>query len=430
MQGNGYTLKCTGCGREEHQDHHQVKCPDCGSSALLRAVYRADWNDIRTAPGSSLWDFAGWLPVRNPPEHWKKIETGCFRSEWLGHELGLDRLWIIFSGYWPERGANLVSLSFKQLDAETSAVRIDERDGRVQIASSAGNLGLAIAQRSISRAIPAVVLVPYSSVGDMQVLDAPGRDCLCLVAVEDAVYGDVIALTDWIDRELDDRVCKGGGVYNVATRGGHSVTVLNAFKTIGAIPDHYFQAVGSGTGAIAAWESVQRCNDSERTSRKMRLHLVQNHPFTPMVDAWRQDKQDACYSKDEARQRLAAVKARVLSNNSPPWGIAGGIRESLSDSRGRMYAVTNDEIEHAMELFERLEGCDINPAAGAALAGLIQATREHLVDPGDRIALHITGGGRSKLEQHEEVVPLRPSLVVSRHAPDKALDFIRSFLSG
>jgi len=30
------------------------------------------------------------------------------------------------------------------------------------------------------------------------------------------------------------------------------------FTTIGRIPDFYFQAIGSGTGAIAAWEANLR----------------------------------------------------------------------------------------------------------------------------------------------------------------------------
>ena len=42
-----------------------------------------------------------------------------------------------------------------------------------------------------------------------------------------------------------------GGAKNVARRDGMGTTVLSAVTTIGEIPDAYFQAVGSGTGAIA-----------------------------------------------------------------------------------------------------------------------------------------------------------------------------------
>lgn len=425
-----YKLRCVRCDWETPLDTHQVHCPACGPQALLRAVYQDNWEKLQSSPGHALTDFTPWLPVNRAPPSWSEVRVSCFRGEELGRKLGLENLWVIFSGYWPERDATLVSLSFKQLDAEVSAVRIQERDGRIQLASSAGNLGLAIAQRSISHGNPAVVLIPDKAVHEMRVLGAGSRDCLCLVTVEDAVYGDVIALTNWIQEQLEDRLLKGGAVYNVATRGGHGVTFLNAIKTIGALPDHYFQAVGSGTGAIAAWESVLRYNQSESSGRQTRLHLAQNHPFIPMVEAWRGDKEDASYSTDEARERLSKVKAGVLSNNSPPYSTAGGIKDCLTQSGGRMYSVENHEIEYAMELFEETEGCDINDAAGAALAALIQSVEGKLIDPQDVIALHITGGGGSKLMADQELHPLKPSLVISRGEDQKALEFINSFLSG
>ena len=43
----------------------------------------------------------------------------------------------------------------------------------------------------------------------------------------------------------------------MARRDGMATTVL-AVTHIGRIPDYYFQAVGSGTGAIAAWEANLR----------------------------------------------------------------------------------------------------------------------------------------------------------------------------
>ncbi len=44
----------------------------------------------------------------------------------------------------------------------------------------------------------------------------------------------------------------------MARRDGMGTTVLSATTFIGRIPDYYFQAIGSGTGAIAAWEANLR----------------------------------------------------------------------------------------------------------------------------------------------------------------------------
>jgi len=64
-------------------------------------------------------------------------------------------------------------------------------------------------------------------------------------------------------------------------------TVLSAVTTIGKIPDFYFQAIGSGTGAIAAWEANLRFLEDKRYgSTKMKLMLSQNAPFLPIKEAW------------------------------------------------------------------------------------------------------------------------------------------------
>jgi cysteate synthase len=49
-----------------------------------------------------------------------------------------------------------------------------------------------------------------------------------------------------------------GGVKNIAKRDGLGAVLLKAVSEMGRLPDHYFQAVGSGTGAIGVWEMSER----------------------------------------------------------------------------------------------------------------------------------------------------------------------------
>ncbi|NIR81344.1 MAG: cysteate synthase, partial [Gemmatimonadetes bacterium] len=74
-----------------------------------------------------------------------------------------------------------------------------------------------------------------------------------------------------------------GGVRNVARRDGMSTSVLEFARLTGEMPVHYVQAVGSGTGGIAAYEAGLRLRDDGRFGERLpRLHLVQNAPFTPI----------------------------------------------------------------------------------------------------------------------------------------------------
>ena len=65
--------------------------------------------------------------------------------------------------------------------------------------------------------------------------------------------------------------------------------------TLGRIPEHYFQAVGSGTGGISAWEASLRLKEDGRFgSNCSRLHLAQNLPNAPIYYAWTGKEPAAC----------------------------------------------------------------------------------------------------------------------------------------
>ncbi len=55
-----------------------------------------------------------------------------------------------------------------------------------------------------------------------------------------------------------------GGAKNVARRDGMGTVMLDAAVTMKEMPDDYFQAIGSGTGGIAAWEASMRLRDDGR----------------------------------------------------------------------------------------------------------------------------------------------------------------------
>ena len=103
-----------------------------------------------------------------------------------------------------------------------------------------------------------------------------------------------------------------GGAKNIARRDGMATTVLSAVTTIGRIPDYYFQAVGSGTGAIAAWEANQRLiEDGRFGTNLMKLMVAQNAPFVPMYDAWRADSRHMLpYEDDKARRDAEIIDAK------------------------------------------------------------------------------------------------------------------------
>jgi cysteate synthase len=409
MPTEHYRLSCLGCGRS-HEDSATEFLLDCGGDhapALLRAEYgRRDFEVHPEEPG--IFRYRSWLPVRRAlPSAARPV---VFPSRFLGPRLGLENLFIAFSGYWPERGAFLSTCSFKELEALAVCGRLPAGSERCLVVASAGNTGRAFLQIASEQELPAVVVVPESALAQMWTT-RPRSSRVLLAAVKgQADYFDAIRLGKLIAGQ--EGYFPEGGAKNVARRDGLGTVVLAAAEELGRLPQHYVQAVGSGTGGIAAWEAALRLGgDSRFAGQAMKLHLVQNAPFQPMADAWaRRERRASFVHGGDVKERICRLHAPVLSNRQPPYGVRGGVYDALQASEGCMYAISNAEARAAGALFESLEGCDLDPAAEVAIGGLIQARESGSIGARELVLLNVTGGGSRRLAREVGRYPASPEL--------------------
>ena len=240
----------------------------------------------------------------------------------------------------------------------------------------------------------------------------PLNDCVKLISCrKGGDYFDAIHLSNLALKS--PMFYAEGGAKNIARRDGMSTTVLSAVTTIGRIPDYYFQAVGSGTGAIAAWEANMRLiEDGRFGSNTMKLMVSQNAPFLPMYEAWKADSRAMLpYDDNQARKDAETIDAKVLSNRKPPYSLAGGLYAALKATGGDVLMADNLQAAKAAELFYATEGIDIHPAPAIALATLIEQVEKGNIDPKATIMLNITGGGERRAKEGKELWYLKPSLV-------------------
>jgi len=403
-----YHLQSLCCGENFDDKNWELNCPKNGEPSLIRAIYDNKQLVIdNTLPG--LYKFVSWLPV-------DKILKGSgapvtFKSVGLANKLGLTNLYITFNGYWPEKGAMMETGTFKECEAYSVCARPNENAKGVMVVASAGNTARAFAKVCSDNKIPVLICVPKDNLNALwfsQKIDP----CVKLIAAESGGdYFDAIHLSNLACNI--EGFFPEGGAKNVARRDGMGTTVLSAVTTIGKIPDFYFQAIGSGTGAIAAWEANLRfLEDGRFGSTKMKLMLSQNAPFLPIKDAWDAgSRQMLPFDDEEARKQVEEINAKVLSNRKPPYSIIGGLYDAMKDAGGEIFAVTNQEAADAAQLFLESEGNDIEPAAAVAVASLIQATREERINKNATIMLNITGGGIEKFKRENKINWLEPLLV-------------------
>jgi cysteate synthase len=418
-----YRLGCSGCGASFEDDGVQLDCTHQHAPALLRSVYDEPSFRIDDREPSVL-RYRTWLPTGR--EVATASRAAVYRSAGLAARLGLADLWVAFNGWWPERGASMRTATFKELEAIAVLARLAPDEERTLVVASAGNTASAFADACTVNDIPMLIVVPASAFERIAAIARIGPT-VHIVALEGAEYDDAIAFARQL--ETSEGFIYEGGVRNVARRDGLGLVMLSAAEAMGILPRYYFQAVGSAAGALGVYEAAHRLiADGRFGARAPRLMLAQNAPFTPLHDAWSSRATVLPErSPAEAKAQIAQIGATVLSNQTPPYTIAGGVREALATTDGNVDAITNAEMLDAMMLFAEAEGVDIDPEAGVATASLMRACAAGTIERDAPVLLNVTGGGRSL--RARETHGATPALVLDRESfGARGHDAVRSML--
>ncbi len=398
-----YIVRCTACGKKQPQ--YALHCPD--DTALLRTEYTERRLTPRDLPG--IWTFYDWLPVTGHIPVGEKPVT--YRSTGLSGELGLKNLFISFSGYWPERGAAIKTCSFKELESAPTMQRMIERGGdETLVVASAGNTARAFAEVAAQTSQKLLLVVPSADMHRIWITKERSSETTVI-----AVNGDYCEAISFAETITGSPGFIGeGGARNVARRDGMGTVMLDAALFMKKVPDHYFQAVGSGTGGISAYEAATRLIGDGRFGERLPvLHLSQNVPCSPLYKMWCDDRNGAGCVSDNNSSDWKEMYTDIIYNRKPPYAVCGGVADALSATGGIMYGVTNREAEDANRLFEETEEVDIDPAAAIAVAALMQAASEARIRPDDFVLLNITGGGERRAREDCVINRLDADIVVN-----------------
>lgn len=418
LKPTNYILVNCSDGRRFEDKGWTLSDPQANSPSLVRAEYESrQYNPRKDQEG--LYRYADWLPIHRTLSGSSAPVT--YKSEKLAAHLGLENLYLTFSGYYPGIGAEMQTCSFKETEAYSVCGRLPEENSKILVVASAGNTARAFAKVCSENNIPLLISIPEDNISALW-FKKPLNDCVKIISSpKGSDYYDAIALSDIACKS--DMFIAEGGAKNIARRDGMGTTLLSAVEVIGRIPDAYFQAIGSGTGTIAAWENNLRLiNDGRFGTHKMRLYPSQNAPFTIIYDSWKKHSRALVpFTAEDARKAAAEIEAKVLSNRKPPYSIAGGLFDALEDSGGDIYKVTNQELKKWKNTFLELEGIDIYSASAVAVASLAQAVCEGTVRKDEVIMLNITGGGEYTAKAEGEIFYAKPDLVLDPELPQEQI---------
>lgn len=395
-----------------------INDPESDKPSLIRAVYEKKKFEAREDL-DGLYRYANWLPVKRILKHSAAPIT--YKSKGLAKRLNLRNLYITFSGFFPARGCEMETCSFKETEAYSVCGRLPQDCKKVLVVASAGNTARAFAKVCSENNIPLLVCIPDDNI-DALWFQKKLNSCVKIVSTpQHSDYADAITLGDIVCKS--DMFLPEGGAKNIARRDGMGTALLSAIETIEKIPDAYFQAVGSGTGTIAVWENNLRLiEDGRFGNHKMKLFPSQNDPFTIIYDSWKaHQRQLVSLSAEEARYQAAIIQAKVLSNRKPPYSLPGGLFDAIEDTDGDMYKISNREIDRWSAEFQYLEGIDIYSAAAVAVASLAHAVEDGSVKKKNVIMLNITGGGEALTKDHHRVIYAKPDLTLDPASPQEEI---------
>jgi len=379
------------CDGHEFEDRGWTLNDPAGKKAsLVRAVYDTSTFNPRPELGG-IYRYADWMPIKRVLK--KSCAPVTYKSKGLGHYLGLENLYITFSGWNPKLGAKFRTCSFKETEAYSVLARLDSHEKRTLVVQSAGNTARAFAQVCSDNKIPIVICIPADNLHDLWFRKKLDK-CVKLVTVPHGCdYYDAISIGEKLAE--DPGFILEGGAKNIARRDGMGTTILSFAEKTGKIPDVYIQAVGSGTGAIAAWENACRLEADGRFGKnRMKVFVGQNAPFSLMFDSWKAGSKNLLPLDPSAGRRQAEIiLAKVLSNRKPPYSIAGGLYDVLAASGGDVFLADNNDIMFWMMQFRNLEGYELLPAACVAVATLAKAVEEGKIGKEEMVMLNCTGGG-------------------------------------
>jgi threonine synthase len=379
-----FTFVCSECGARYAESAVRYVCPICSTrqepGGVTRGVLRVELDEIPQSwpaarahdPGSLVVFLPIASPVSLPP--CRVGGTPLLPVSGLRRELGMPHLWVKDdtrnpSGSTKDRASLLVVAKAIEYGVDTIAT------------ASTGNAASALAAVAAAAGVRAVVFVPA--------LAPPAK------LAQAATYGArVVPVAGSYDEafELSTAACEKFGWYNRNTaynpftiEGKKTVALEIAADLKPESPDVVLIPTGDGviiSGVAKGFADLVRGGLLHRSPR---LIAVQPTGSPAIASALRSGASAPSPVTD------AASVADSLVVNAPRNAIMA--LKEVRASGGTGVLVSDDEILDAMGHLARKTGVFAEPAAAAALAGLLAALREGLVARDERAVLLVTGTG-------------------------------------
>jgi threonine synthase len=359
-----------------------MTCPRCGpADGILDISYHLDrvrdaWKaePLERRPRNH-WRYAELLPLEanSVRRDWPVGYTPIIDSQRLARQLGIGQL------LFKDEGRNPTA-SFKDRASSVGVAHALQVGAKTIACASTGNAASSLAGHAALAGLPAMIFVPQTApepkVAQLQVF---GATVFAVKSTYDAAY------------DLCSKACREFGWYNrncainpvlVEGKKTAGLEIAEQCRDIGIVPDWVAVSVGDGCTIAGIWKGLCEMHELGVIDRLPRLLAAQAAGVNPLKHAMEHDRLPP---PGDGKTIADSIDVHVPRN----WRKA--IR-AIRESNGVLVAASDEAILDAMRLAGR-HGMFAEPAAAAALAGVVSAIESKTIGPHDRVLVMITGSG-------------------------------------
>ncbi len=274
--------------------------------------------------------------------------------------------------YLKVEGANPTG-SFKDRGMTMAISKAVEDGSQAVICASTGNTSASAAAYAARAGLTCAVLVPTGKIALGKLAQALVHGAKLLEVIGN--FDDCLTLARDLSENYPVTLVNSVNPHRIQGQKTASFEVCDA---LGGPPDVHCLPVGNAGNITAYWKGyTELAAEPGQGSKRPRMLGFQAMGAAPIV-------------RGERVKSPSTIATAIRIGNPASWTEAIAARD---ESGGAIQAVSDREILAAYRLLATREGVFVEPSSAASVAGLLNAHRDGLVSPGERVVCTVTGNG-------------------------------------
>ncbi len=277
---------------------------------------------------------------------------------------GLE-IWLKYEGLNP-------TASFKDRGMTMAVSLAVQRGAKAVICASTGNTSSSAAAYAARANIKCVVILPEGAIAKGKLAQAMMYGAT-IVAIR-GNFDDALRIVRDIGEKTDIHIVNSINPDRIEGQKTGSFEICDA---LGRAPDYHVLPVGNAGNITAYWKGYREYRDATITNRTPKMIGFQAEGAAPIV-------------RGHVVAEPETIATAIRIGNPASWQAAVAARD---DSGGLIDMVSDAEIIEGYQLLAAREGVFVEPATGAAVAGLMKYARKNYFSDGSTVVVTLTGHG-------------------------------------